>query len=183
MAEALASISAQMTLRATLSQSIDGGNQSAQCTQGFAKSWSLTTGTAVDKADRVWCDESRALSSGSSENLDLYDLASFDIGAGAGKTALGQSLALVEIVGICWVNLSTSSGSLVVGGEGSGATWNSLFAGSDTATLTFPPGGGALFVCPYDPAWLVADSTNHLLKFAASGGAVTYSVAFLGRSA
>ena len=183
MPEYLSSIAAQMTLRATLAQNIDSSAQVAQCTQGFAKSWSLTTGTAVDKADRAWCDESRALSSGSSENLDMFDLASFDIGAGAGRTALGQTLSLVEIVAVAITNLSTSAGSLVVGGEGSAATWNSLFNGSDTATLIFPPGGGALFVCPNDPAWAVADTSNHLLKFAASGGAVTYSVAFLGRSA
>ena len=35
----------------------------------------------------------------SAEDIDLYDFGSLDVGAGAGKDALGQSVVLAEIVG------------------------------------------------------------------------------------
>ena len=68
----------------------------------------LTDGTTVNTADRVWEDTARPILSAASENIDLYDLAAFDIGAGAGLDALGQALAFAEIVCILVENNATS---------------------------------------------------------------------------
>lgn len=189
MARSLASIQVQAILKATLRNSLDGSTQTASVAQGAtaAPSTTLASGTSSYQADRVWGDASRSLSSGGSENIDMYDLASIDIDAGAGKDGLGQTYTIAEVTGIMIVSESTSSGTLYVGGEGSAAAWQSMFhvsgSLSDTAGVVIGPGGFLLNFNPADPAFAVADSSNHLLKIAASGGAVTYSIYVLGRSA
>lgn len=146
---------------------------------------SFTSGTTANKADRIWHDKGRTLAQNASESLDLYDLGSVDIGAGAGLDALGQSWAIAEVVGVLIHNKSDSSGNLLIGGEGSAAAWNSLFNASDSAVIgpIYPDGWFAVYN-PADPAFLVADSSNHLLKIAeANVGSVEYDITIIGRSA
>lgn len=185
MALSLTGIRVQAILQATLANSLDGGNTSFSGAQGFTRSpaTTLTSGTGANMADRIWSDMDRALSSGATEDLDLYDLASFDIGAGAGKDAAGQSWALVEVVSLLVYNASTSVGNLLVGGKAATTAFNSIFNSDDNAKTTVYPGGWVHWFAPTDPAYAVADVSNHLLKFEASGGAVTYGVCVLGRSA
>lgn len=186
----LSAISLQAKLLATLANAIDAVAAGATAAQGFT--WSpataFSTGTGANQADRVWCDTARLLSSGASENVDLYDLAAFDIGAGAGKDALGQAMTNAELVALLIANKSTSAGNLLIGGEGSAAAFQSIFHVSGTASDTagfgpLKPGGCFFAVCPPDPAWAITDAANHLLKIAASGGDVSYDIGFLARSA
>lgn len=142
---------------------------------------SYTTGTQGSQMDRVWSDKGRAITSGASEDIDLFDFGSIDVGAGAGLDALGQSLALAEIVAITIQNLSTSSGTLIVGAKGDSTEWESLWG--DGSTVILPPGAFNLAAMTADPAWTVADATNHILKFAASGGNLVYDIHIFGRSA
>jgi hypothetical protein len=143
---------------------------------------SLTDGTAADKADKLWASKSRALVGATSETLDLYDLGSVDIGAGAGKDPLGGTLALVEIVAILIYNSTSSTGTLTIGADGTTAAWNSIFNGDDEAAVTVKPGGFFAIGSPTDPAYAVADTSNHLLKIASSAN-LTYDIYVLGRSA
>jgi hypothetical protein len=122
------------------------------------------------------------MASSGTEDLDLYDLGSIDIGAGAGKDALGQTFTLAEVVALCVYLHPTSAGNLLVGGKATSAAWTSPFS-ANTDKLTLKPGGIFFLFAPTDPAYAVVDSTNHLLKLEASGGACTYDVAVLGRSA
>lgn len=179
----------QAKILATLANAIDGVVSGATSSQGFTwSSPSFSSGTGANQADRVWTDTARLLSSGTSENLDLYDLAAFDIGGGAGKDALGQAMTNAELVALLIANKTTSVGNLLIGGEGSGASFQSIFHVSGTASDTagfgpLKPGGCFFICCPPDPAWTITDAANHLLKIAASGGDVSYDVAFLARSA
>jgi hypothetical protein len=147
--------------------------------------WSLATGTDAEETDRLWISKDRTITAGGYETIDVYDFGSIDIGAGAGKDPLGQSLALAEIRGLFIEVADDASypGSLVVGGEGSGAEWNSLFNGTDGREIIIKPNSLFLALTKNDPGWAVADSTNHLLKMSASGGAVKYSIAIIGTSA
>lgn len=189
MTRAIANANIKAELTANLSNTVEGATQagtkpSIQAGRGYKYSASdIASGTLANQADRIWHSISRALTSGSSETIDVYDLGSLDIGAGAGRDGLGQLWTVAEIVGILIRSATTSAGNLIIGGEGSGAAWNSLWNGSDTAQLLLPPGGLFLMASPADPAWAVTDVTNHLLKLAASGGAVTYDITLLGRSA
>jgi hypothetical protein len=146
--------------------------------------YSLTDGTTANKADKVWGSDSRALTSGTNEEIDLYDLGSLDVGAGAGKDPLGEAWAIAEIVGFMVVSESNSVGNVEVGGA-TAATGNEFnsWVGDDSDKVKVRPGGFCMFFAPGDPAYAVADATNHKLKIAAAGGDVTYSIYVLARSA
>jgi len=186
MTRSLKSFSVAAGLQATLQNLLVDEATYVAAAQGAAYSpaTALSSGTAANKADRIWTSLARALASGGNESIDLYDFGSLDIGGGAGRDAVGQLITLAEIVAILIQNNASSAGGLIIGGEGSGAAWNSGFGGSDSAvTPTIAPGGWWQLFTPADPALVVTDTTNHLLKIAATGGAVTYDIHILGRSA
>lgn len=159
------------------------GNPSAEMRRKIEAIVELTSGTTGGKIDRVLVSEGRALSGASSETIDLYDLGSLNIGAGAGLDALGQAWVGAEIVGLFIRNNDTAD-SLVIGNDGTSAAWNSLFGGDDEAAITLLPGAMILLIASGDPAYAVADSTNHLLKIAAPGSAISsYDLVILARSA
>jgi hypothetical protein len=111
----------------------------------------------------------------------VFDFAGIDVGSGAGNDALGQAMALAEITGIFIENDAGSSGNLVVGNDGTSAEWDSLIG--NNGTIILKPGEFFLAGAAADPAWAVVDTSNHLLKFEAPSGAVTYHIhAILGRS-
>lgn len=141
----------------------------------------FTDGDSANEADAYWASRGRTLASGANESIDLYDFGTLDIGAGAGLDPVGQAITLAGVVGFIIHNKSDSVGTLTVGAEGSAAAWNSPFAGADDeAGLVVPPGSIRAFADPIT-ALAVADSSNHLLKIAASGGAVEYDIIIIGR--
>lgn len=184
MAASLANIKVAMKLMADHLNTIDG-DLSASFPGGidFTPATALSSGTTANKANCFWQDRSRTLSGAATEDLDLFDLAAFNIGAGAGKDALGQTWVGAELVAMIVTVDAASVGNLEVGGKGTTAAWNSLFAADDDAKITLFPGGSFMVFAPADPAYAIADTSNHLLTFTANGGAVTYSVAMLCRNA
>ena len=178
----LSNIIAEVALKATSTLTVDGAT-AAVVTQGEEISYSFTSGTTSSKADGIWADTGRTVTSGNAEDIDVYDLASFNIGAGAGLDAHGQARTHAEVCGIVVENRSTSAGTLLVGGKGTTAAWNSIFNGNDDAELTLPPGTVFALISTNDPAFAVADTSNHLLTMTASGGDVTYDAVLLTRSA
>ena len=182
----LTGIQVRAIVQATLQNLIDGTNFTFSGSQGLTKSpaTTLSSGTGLNQADRIWGDLDRSLSSGGTEDVDLYDLAAFDIGAGAGKDAAGQAWALAEVVVLFVYSASTSVGDLYCGGKAATTAFNSIFkSADDDAALIIKPGGWFQIFAPTDPAYTVTDVSNHLLKMEASGGAVTYGIVVIGRSA
>ena len=143
----------------------------------------LKTGTETNQADRLYVSKSRTLADTAFEHFDLYDLGSYDIGAGAGKDQLGQDWSSAEIVTLAVFSASTSTGDVLVGGIGSANAWNSGFNGSDSSEVVVKPGGFIAMHAPSDPAYACANLSNHALKILASGGDVTYDVVVVARSA
>ena len=134
-------------------------------------------------ADKCWYSTARSLSGATSEDIDMFDLGTINIGAGAGLDPLGGTWATVEVVAVLITNDSTSTGNLTIGGKAATTAWNSPFSGDDNYTFgPIHPGGGMLFWSPANPAYAVADVSNHLLKIASSASA-TYSISILARSA
>lgn len=189
MPQSVTGISLSAVMKCTIRNAINAADYASFLNNfDFAPETTLATGTSVNQFDRCWYAKSRIINSGASENLDLYDLASFDIGGGAGKDAAGIAMTNAELVGLAVWNKAASTGNLLIGGEGSGAAFQSFFHVSGTASDTagfgpLQPGGLFFIFSPKDPAWAIADSSNHLLKFAASGGNVTYDCIFFARSA
>jgi len=148
---------------------------------------SLTDGTAASKADKVWFAQDRTLTGTTPEDIDMYDLASFDIGGGAGKDPFGGSYANAEMVGFLLRNDSSSTGNIFIGGKNATSAFNSFLAVGGTADDTaqvgpIKPGGWFMVFAPTDPAYAIADSTNHLLTITPTANA-TYDCYILFRSA
>jgi hypothetical protein len=178
MATTLSNIVCSCQLSATETKTEQGKNVSVQADQ-FTFALSLTAGTASDKANVLYTETDRALTSGQNDDLDVYDLAVFD----QTTDLLGNTITFTEIVAICVRNQSGSAGNLLLGGISATTAWNSMFNGDDDAVLNIHPGGLFLLSAPDDPAYAVADTSNHLLRVNASGGNITYDIAILGRNA
>lgn len=175
------------TLTFNVNNTVNSDSDTVSVLQGQALSTTFTSGTTDTKFDRGWESLARTLSTGVGEAFDLYDLGSIDIGAGAGLDATGQAFTNAELVAIQIAVDPTSTGSLYVGGEGTTAAFQSMFAVSgalsDTAQIVIPIGGRMLIWTTADPAWVITDTSNHLLDCTAVGGSVTYDIAFAFRSA
>lgn len=140
----------------------------------------LANGTTALKANRFWFDE-RTLAGSASEDIDVFDLAALDIGAGAGLDSFGQTFAMTGIAAILVENLSTSAGNLLVGNKNATTAWNSMFNGSDVAEILLVPGAAFLFVDPSAGGLAVADVTNHLLTMTDTGSGCTYKITIIGK--
>lgn len=138
-----------------------------------------TSGVSAEQINRGWASEGRALSSGASETIDIYDFAGVDIGAGAGNDALGQALTLEEIVGILIVQTAGPGRLEFIPAVSNG--WTPL--GSHTVALGNALKEGAWWGQGMNDtdAFDVADASSHRITFTANGGAVEYSVYILGR--
>ena len=129
----------------------------------------LTEGFGDGEAEAVWHAEDEPLSSGHSITLDLTALQ---------RDVLGSLMTttLLSVKGLLVINAGSSVGNLVVGGAG-GAEWSAPL-GADGDTIVLPP-DGALMLSNLRGEWRV-DDANKLLKLAASGGDVAYSLVLLG---
>ena len=179
------------TLTATIKASITGTYTNALTNSGgnvalpFSKAITIaiTDGTTTNKADVFWSATGRALSGASSEDVDMYDLASFDIGTGAGENALGNAVTMADIVLVFVQNASTSTGNLTIGNKNAATAWQTPFNSSDTGAVgPLKPGGFFMLGSGADPAFPVTDTSDHLLTMTSSA-TLTYDIYIIGRSA
>lgn len=147
----------------------------------LAYSKTLTSGVSDSQANRGWQSLNRTIVAAHQETLDLYDLAAVDIGADAGRDAVGQLVVFEEIVAIAIVNenLSTAAGQLEIlpaASEG----WAPI--GSHTvANGGALYGQGVLLKCQVAEAGFDVAGSSHRLTLRASGGDVAYSIYLLAR--
>jgi len=163
------------TLKTRLSASInivqsaapDGG--AARVEQTVEKVLEMLNGTTNDKADLAFID-TRTLSSGASEDLDL---------AGALANALGETITAAEIVAVLFVSATGNTTNLIIGGATAEAQlW--FTAAGDKETVK--PGGLSMHFAP--AGWAItATSADDLKVENAAGAAATYSIAVIARSA
>lgn len=163
------------SLRATLTDTIQTAERAAR--GGSDVTLSLTSGTSVNQADRFIQDRARVISSGTNEDLDVFDLAVFD----QTTDVIGNVTTFAEIIAVLIINSSSSAGNLIVGNNGTAAAWSTLFEG-DTDSILLPPDSFFCVATRANLAWTVNDTSSHLLRVAASGGNVTYDIFLLGRS-
>ena len=108
-------------------------------------------------------DYSLTVASGNLD-IDLYDLGSIDLGAGAGEDALGLTHANAKIHLVAIQNKEiTGGGTLRIDGGVTGH-WTGILPASATLDL---PQGGFLVVQFGDTGSTVTDATNHMLRLSA----------------
>lgn len=144
----------------------------------------FSAGTAANQAQRCWESRGRTLTSGNTEDIDVYDFGSIDIGGGAGKDAFGQAMALTSVKAFYVKNLSSSAGTLTFGGKGTAAAWDSFFGATANnaydSFINLAPGAGFGYINPNANGLTVTDTSNHLLTIGASGGNITYDIVIIG---
>ncbi len=187
----LASIDVLFKLKARMLNTNAGVTKTARWSELgklFSPAVTMTSGTTADKADQLLYVESNVLTSGSSTSLDMYAGNGWD-GENSNFDLFGNALTLAEITSLLIWSDAVSAGNLIIGYDTSPITsaWQAPFAGSvdpdDAAVTIFPDGVFALHGASPANAYVVTNTTSHLLQLTASGGNVTYSAIALGRSA
>lgn len=167
------------TVKVSMNFELQNGTSGATDTMAINNTNSFANGTGANQAQRAY-NATRTLAGSAAEDLDMFDLASFDIGGGAGNDALGLAHALTGVKMIYVKNHDTSAGALVVGNKNATTAWNAPFNASDTGAITLAPGASFCITDPSAAGFAVADTTNHLLTFTDAGSGCTYDVAFIG---
>lgn len=141
----------------------------------------LTNGTGVNKVNQIYVAQP-TLASGANSTLDLYAY-------GGATDLVGNAITMATVKLICiqpllGVGSAAETDILTIGNEGSSAGWTSMF-GANTDSIKIPAGGSFIYVSPGSTGAVVgASTTNHTLKFAASGAnPITYNVIVIGATA
>jgi hypothetical protein len=142
----------------------------------------ITDGTGDNQGDRLWSSKSRDLAIGVSETIDVFDFAGVDLGAGAGRDQLGQTMALAEMIEVMVKVRRGSAGVLEIDTSLANG-WTTLLDGVVRLKATSTQDAVFVILVPADGVGTITDGSNHLLKFTAVGGAVEYDVHLAGRSA
>ncbi len=152
----------------------------------FEPTVAMTSGTGADQADSLLYVESNPITSGNNVSLNMYTGAGWD-GEATGFDLFGNALTLAEITSLLIWSDAVSAGNLIIGASAATTAWQAPFANSvdpdDAAVTVFPDGVFALHGASPANAYVVTNTTSHLLKLSASGGNITYSAVALGRSA
>ena len=155
--------------------------QIAQVTVGDTViSGKLQDGIETSQVSRCWADKSRSLGTGLTEDIDLYDFAGEDIGAGDGNDGLGLPLAIEEIVTFLIKHVS-GAGRLELNptNPSNYATWIPSLTVANGAALK--AGGIFLMHQPHTDAFDITDASSHMVRLGANGGDVVYDIYILGR--
>lgn len=169
----------KVVLSGTVKNTLDDGQVASVALNASLGTGRLDNGISADEANRMWWSEERALGSGGTETIDLYDLGSLDIGAGAGNDGVGQAFTCVEIVAIAIYQDSGDGRIEIEPGASNGFT----ALGSHTVATggALRTGGLLLKTQPHTDGYPVTDASNHTLKITANGAAATYSIYIIGR--
>lgn len=191
MTRSLEGINLKLALSATNKITVTGGRASTGVVS-LSTNPTVTSGIGIEQANRCW-EYSATLAAAATLVIDLYDMGSIDLGAGAGKDNLGQDMALAEIVAIAIMNESVSESTdsdsdsdtlpcLSIEPDATNG-WSPI--GSHTvATGGALQSGGVLFKMQIEEvAFPVTDGSSHRIKLTAVGGDVDFKILVIGRGA
>lgn len=119
--------------------------------------------------------EKETISSGTSLTIDLYDLGTLDVGAGAGDDNLGESHANSAINSIIIQSDSTSAGTLRINQSVTNG-WTGLTGGSTSVDL---PANGFFAISYGAGGESVTDASNNIVQIDAVSGDVVATVLFV----
>lgn len=175
-----ASSEIKLSFQSTIRNTLDNSDTATATISGTILSGKLENGVSASQANRAWRTTGEAIASGATLDVDLYDFASFDIGAGNGLDALGQALTLEEIVGII-IKQSSGAGRLeIMPASPAGAVaWMPSLTVANGGALK---NGGVFMLFQSDTdAFDIQDAVSHLIRLGANGGDVEFDMYILGR--
>jgi hypothetical protein len=156
--------------RFTLTNALDLSTPKDDLSYSFSDT--LTTGTGLDSADRLWHD-TRTLSATTAEDIDL---------AGVLTDGLGATVTFAKIKGLIIENTSSTSGCIL--NVGNGTAGISSWVGNVNDICKIGPGGILLLWNPSLAGYVVTATTADILKIENLGGSsVDYKIILIGTSA
>jgi len=171
----------KISFQSTIKNTLDDGDITSASLSATVISGKLNNGVSASQANRAWKTVGESLSSGASIDIDLYDFASFDIGAGNGVDALGQAMAIEEIVTLMIKQSSGSTGRLEINvtNPTGKATWIPSLTVANGAALK----NGGIFIMhqPDTDAFDIQDGVSHTVRLTANGGDVEWDMWILAR--
>ena len=131
--------------------------------------------SSVIVPDQVLLLDKEAITSGTSLTIDLYDLGTLDVGAGAGDDNLGEAHANSAINSIIIQNDGDSAGTLRIN-QTVANSWSGLLGGSTSIDL---PAGGFFALSYGSTGSTVTDASSHLVQLDAVSGDVSATLIFV----
>lgn len=193
MTRSLEGIQLRLAFSATLKNVLTDTERTATAALLFSYNPTIVDGTDEEEANRGW-EYSGTLAAAATLVVDLFDLGTLDVGAGAGKDALGQSVALDQIVTIVIMNTSDLADNASVDSDSdsdivpcleiepdASAGWTPI--GTHTALTggALQAGGVLVKMQVEQTAFLVTDGVSHRIKLTARGGEVDFKILVIGR--
>lgn len=142
----------------------------------------ITNGVSAGEANRAWENRDIAILSGASLDIDLYDFAGQDIGAGNGNDGLTLPLAIEEIV--CLVIKQTSGPGrleIMTSSPAGALTWIPTGYATVANGGALKSGGLHLWYESDESALDIEDGVSHVLRLGAVSGNVAFDIYVLGR--
>lgn len=180
MATRSAEAEVKVIFSATLKNTLDDGQVATVTIGDTVVSGKLQDGVEANQVSRVWADKSRSIDSGSTEDIDIYDFAGEDIGAGDGCDGLGQAIEMEEIVTFAIKHVS-GTGRLELMPTNPANYWACAPALTVANGGALKAGGVFLMHQPSATGFPVTDASSHKIRLGANGGAVVYDIYILGR--
>jgi hypothetical protein len=144
--------------------------QTASAPASLRRSFSLTDGTGLNAANRLWTDR-RTLAASATENLDL---------AAVLTDAFGSAITFARVKALIVSAATANTNNVLVGGAASNGFIN--WVGDTSDIVVVRPGGLFALIAPDATGYAVTASTGDILKVAnsTSGTSVTYDIAIVG---
>lgn len=132
-------------------------------------------GSSVIVPDKVLLIDKEVITSGTSLTVDVYDLGTLDVGAGAGDDNLGETHANTAVNSIIIQNDGDSAGTLRIN-QTVANSWSGLLGGSNQIDL---PAGGFFALSYGATGSAVTDASSHVIQLDAVSGDVTATLIFV----
>jgi len=164
----------------TLKNSLDTGDISVIKVGQRIVTGPIHNGIEAGQANRAWEDLAISISSGSTLDIDFYNLPARNVGAGLGRDALGQTLVFEEVVTLI-IQKTGGAGQLEVMPSlpSNPVAWVQPQTVANGGALK--TNGIRMFHQNSADALDINSSTSHVVRFGANGGTVTMSLYILGK--
>ena len=142
----------------------------------------LANGVSANQANRVYHLKNQTILSGNTVDLSLHDFTGTDLGAGTGQDALGQAVALEEIVLLIFKqNAGPGRLEIMPSLPGSPILWIPKNYLTVSGAGALKAGSVHLMYQPDENAFDVTNGISEWLRLGANGGDVTYEMLIVGR--
>lgn len=171
----------QIKMNASISNLLSDGQVTGSASVGSTQvNKKMTNGVSAGNWNRAWSRQAHVLTAGNTEDIDIYDFAGIDIGAGAGNDAIGQAMALEEIVGILIIP-TAGTGSLETMPSNPANYWTPMPSLTVAKGNALKVDAGLAMWSHGEDGFDVNDGVSNVIRIGAISTNMTYDLYVFGR--